>query len=440
MNDAGKAAAGAGRRWAGRDAGSPLDAWTAEGSHCRACRARKAGRPAGAVMKDPEEARPALPPDPAGPAADSGAANGEPGPENAARILTLLDEAASSGEPFHGDIQRLREIAVDPERLLEDGLAAYEDIIDSEVGDTNLSRARNVEREFGIRQLFVKFDGGNPTGTQKDRIAFAQARDALRRGFDTITMATCGNYGAAMALAASSAGLRCVIYVPAGYHTRRMEEMVALGAEISAFSGDYESTVLASRERAERDGFYDANPGGANTALQLDAYAEIANEIYDQLRDAPAAVAAPVSNGTTLAGIYKGFLSLYRRGKTSRLPRMVAGSSHGKNPIVRSFLKNLPHCENLDPKKVHETAVNEPLINWHSSEGDQALQAVRATGGWAQDASDRSMRAHAKLLREREGLSVLPASTAGLVVLLERHKAEPLPGDRYVAVLTGRRA
>jgi len=355
-------------------------------------------------------------------------------------LLTLLDEAASSGEPFHGEIQRLREVVVDPARPLEERLAAYEDIIDSEVGDTNLSRARNVEREFGIRQLFVKFDGGNPTGTQKDRIAFAQARDALRRGFDTITMATCGNYGAAMALAASSAGLRCVIYVPAGYHTRRMDEMVSLGAEISAFSGDYESTVLASRERAERDGFYDANPGGANTALQLDAYAEIANEIYDELRDAPAAVAVPVSNGTTLAGIYKGFLSLYRRGKTSRLPRMIAGSSHGKNPIVRSFLKNLPRCENLDPSKVHETAVNEPLINWHSSEGDQALEAVRSTGGWAQDASDRVMRSHAKLLREREGLSVLPASTAGLVVLLERHKAEPLPGDRYVAVLTGRRA
>jgi len=391
-------------------------------------------------MKGPEEENVARPSDAAGPVPEAGSRNGEPAQDGSVRLLTLLDEAASAGEPFPGDVQRLREIAVDPGRSLEERLEAYEDIIDSEVGDTNLSRARNVEREFGIRQLFVKFDGGNPTGTQKDRIAFAQARDALRRGFDAITMATCGNYGAAMALAASSAGLRCVIYVPAGYHTRRLEEMVSLGAEISAFPGDYESTVLASRERAERDGFYDANPGGANTALQLDAYAEIAKEIYDELRDAPAAVAVPVSNGTTLAGIYKGFLSLYRRGKTSRLPHMVAGSSHGKNPIVRSFLKNLPRCENLDPRKVHETAVNEPLINWHSSEGDQALEAVRGTGGWAQDASDRAMRAHAKLLREREGLSVLPASTAGLVVLLERHRTDPLPGDRYVAVLTGRRA
>ena len=65
---------------------------------------------------------------------------------------------------------------------LEERLEAFEDIIDSEVGDTNLTRARNIERGTGLRQLYLKFDGGNPTGTQKDRIAFAQSMDALRRG------------------------------------------------------------------------------------------------------------------------------------------------------------------------------------------------------------------------------------------------------------------
>ena len=117
----------------------------------------------------------------------------------------------------------------------------------------------------------------------------------------------------------------------------------------------------------------------------------------------------------------------------------MAGSAHGKNPIVRSYLKGLETCEDLDPNRVRETAINEPLINWHSSEGDLALEAIRSTGGWASDASDRAMRSHARMLREHEGLSVLPASTAGLAVLLERHRKEPLPGDRYVAVLTGRR-
>jgi threonine synthase len=103
------------------------------------------------------------------------------------------------------DVNRQREITADPSRTLEERLEAYEDIIDSEVGDTAFIRARNIERETGLRQIFLKFEGGNPTGTQKDRVAFAQAMDALRRGFDTITVATCGNFGVAQALAASLA-------------------------------------------------------------------------------------------------------------------------------------------------------------------------------------------------------------------------------------------
>jgi threonine synthase len=263
--------------------------------------------------------------------------------------------------------------------------------------------------------------------------------DALRRGFDGITVATCGNYGVALALAASLAGLRCVLYIPKDYAVKRMKEIQSHGAEMVRVEGDYESAVLRSRERAEADEIYDANPGGANTALQLRAYGEIAYEIYDELRDAPVAVAVPVSNGTTLAGIYRGFLSLYRRGKTSRIPRMIAGSSFGKNPIIRSFRKKADSCNDLVPGRIRGTQVNEPLINWHSTDGDHALEAIRATNGWAFDASDRNMLAYSRLLREREGLSVLPASTAGLIALTELHRQTPLVGDRYVAVLTGKK-
>lgn len=365
------------------------------------------------------------------------------GPPEARPLAPLLDGAAPEPDgpllSLDEEFERQRRVAGDRAQPLEARVEAYEDILDLEVGDTNLVRARNLEREAGLRQLSLKFEGGNPTGTQKDRIAFAQAHDALRRGFEAITVATCGNYGAAIAFAASLAGLRCLVCIPEGYHTRRLEEMRAWGAEIERTRGDYEAAVRASQERARAEELYDANPGGANTSLQLRAYAGIAEEIYDQLRDAPAAVAVPVSNGTTLAGIHKGFASLYRRGKTSRIPRMVAGSSSGKNPIVRSFLKALPRCEDLDPSRVRETPVNEPLINWHSYDGDAALGAIRASGGWAADASDERMLQFARLLRAREGLEALPASTAGLAVLIERHRADPLPGDRYVAVLTGRR-
>jgi threonine synthase len=353
--------------------------------------------------------------------------------------LPLLDGAISQTPIIAPELQDQRGLAGDKERPMSQRLEAYEDIVDSEVGDTTLSRARNIERAVGLRQIYLKFEGGNPTGTQKDRIAFAQAMDAMRRGFDAMTMATCGNYGVAMALAASMAGVDCLIYIPETYHTKRVEEMKAFGAHIIRVPGDYETSVQQSRERAHKDEIYDANPGGDNTALQLTAYGAVAYEIYDELRDAPAAVAVPVSNGTTLAGIYKGFLSLYRRGKTSRIPRIVAGSAHNKNPIVRAFMKNSPECNDLSPEQIRETAVNEPLVNWHAVDGDYALEAIRETGGWASNASDKNMMSYSRLVREREGLSVLPASTAGLIVLLDRHRAELLPADRYVVILTGRK-
>jgi threonine synthase len=351
----------------------------------------------------------------------------------------LLDGATPQSPVLSPELKAARVVASDVDAPLHRRLEAFEDIVDSDVGDTSLGRARNLEREIGLRQIYLKFDGGNPTGTQKDRIAFAQAMDALRRGFDAVTVATCGNFGAAMAVAASVAGLRCLVFIPAGCHTRRVAEMEACGAEILRVEGDYEAAVLHSRERATRDEIYDANPGGDNTSIQLKAYAEIAFEIYDELRDAPAAVAVPVSNGTTLAGIYRGFASLYRRGKTSRMPRMIAGSSPAKNPILHAYRTQASRCDDLAPERVRETPVNEPLVNWHSIDGDLALEAIRDTGGFAESVSDRALLTWARRIREAEGLNVLPASTAGLAAFAQRQQKEGLGPDRYVVVLTGRR-
>ena len=337
------------------------------------------------------------------------------------------------------ELDQQHQIILDPESTLEERLEAYDFITDSEVGDTSLIRARNLEREIGIRQVYLKFEGGNPTGTQKDRIAFAQCADALRRGYDGICLATCGNYGVACALAARFAGLKCTIFIPESYHTRRMSEMTDSGAEIRSVPGDYERAVEVSQEYAAEKEVYDANPGGDNTALQLKAYGEIAHEIYDELRDAPRIVAAPVSNGTLLAGVYRGFLSLYRRGKTSRMPLMVAGSSSRKNPIVESFLQGRDECIDLEPGSIKETAVNEPLINWHAFDGEQALAALWATDGWARNVTDKRMLDLSRILKEKEGLQILPASTAGLAALTEPPRPDLASNDRFVAILTGRK-
>lgn len=353
-------------------------------------------------------------------------------------VMNLLDGVKSAKIKITKEIQNLSDCVKDKGLSMVDRIECIEDIISMEVGDTPLNRARNLERELDIRQLYIKYEGENPSGTQKDRIAFAQVHDAFRRNYDVIALATCGNYGVAVAFAAFLAGLECKIFIPESYHTERIKEMEAFDAQIIRLPGSYEATVSESSKRAAENEWYDANPGGANAPLQIFAYAGIANEIYDQLRDAPKCIASPVSNGTLLAGIYRGFVSLYKRGKTSRVPIFIAGSAANKNPIITSFKAGLEECRDIDPRQLKETAINEPLINWHSFDGNEALYALHQTNGEARHISDKKMREMSTFLHKKEGYRILPASTAGLIAMLELHEKDEFINDRYVAVLTGR--
>ncbi len=350
--------------------------------------------------------------------------------------MTLRDAVRTASNSVSNQARELSETSSDPDRETEERLRAFHRLVESEIGDTWMRRSRGIERDFGRSGVYLKFEGDNPSGTQKDRIAFAHVEDALMLGMDTVAFATCGNYGVAVALAAHLAGLQCMIYVPAAFHTKRLLEMQKLGAEIFRPAGTYEDVVEYSSAEAAARGWYDANPGKANTELQLRAYAGIAGEIVRGLGRVPATVAVPVSNGTLLAGIYQGFVELRKTGVTDALPRMLAASSTHKNPIVVSFLQGSRKCIDLDPATIRETDINEPLINWHSFDGQEALDALYASGGGAMHVSDEKMRKMSAYLSQKEALQVLPASTAGLIALLESPTMENEP---QVAVLTAKR-
>jgi len=352
--------------------------------------------------------------------------------------MNLKDGVKTAENKVSAETKKLSEFVRDRSKSLIDRLECYEDIINLEVGDTGLYRAKSLEREVDMRQLFIKYEGDNPTGTQKDRIAFAQVYDAMRREFDMVSLATCGNYGVAVALAANLAGIGCKIFIPDSYNTERFEEMELLEAEVIQMPGSYEEVVEKSSQLAVENDWYDANPGGVNTPLQITAYSQIAFEITEELGDAPRFCACPVSNGTLLAGIYRGFVSLYKRGKTSRIPKMIAASSTRKNPIVQSFKQGLDHCMDLSPEAIRETKYNEPLINWHSFDGEEALYAIRQSEGGAFNISDKKMKEMSAFLLKKEGLRILPAATAGMVALLEMNEQMDFEPDRYVAVLTAK--
>ncbi len=309
----------------------------------------------------------------------------------------------------------------------------------AEAGSTLFSRGRNLETALGLRRVFLKFEGSNPTGTQKDRIARHCYDEAHAKGFDTITVATCGNFGASVAWACSHNGIRPTVFVPSDYHTPRIVEMETLGARIIRVPGDYEDAVAASRMAAREHGWYDANPGSdAQWDIARRGYGRIAHEIVQDLGGMPDTVSVAVGNGTTLAAIFEGFREAARERGLHALPRMIAASTPRGNPIIKSWKAGLKECMDLRPEEIRETTVNEPLVNWHSFDGQRALDAIYASNGYAAYATDAEMRRLTALTRSLEGINVMTASTASLVGLSKAAKAGLVGEGLHVAVLTGR--
>jgi len=314
--------------------------------------------------------------------------------------------------------------------------------ISSRIGNTPLVHSRNITSSIRAKRLYLKFEGGNPTGTQKDRASLACLRLAKEMEYKELVIATCGNFGASFAYLTRGFGITSHVYIPASYHTERVDEIASLGSIIHRIDGTYEDVVYTSSIEAKEAGWYNANPGEElNTRASLEGYAGIAYEIYMDLGYVPDAVAVPTGNGTTLAGVYQGFKTLLEEGETEGVPKMIGASTSGGNPIVKSFLSGRRIIEDLPPTGIKETSLNEPLVSWHSFDGQLALDALWESNGWATYVSDNELVEYARALAREEGLLVLPASASSLAALARYAKYVPREANQgcFVAVLTARR-
>ncbi|MFW9933061.1 MAG: pyridoxal-phosphate dependent enzyme [Candidatus Thorarchaeota archaeon] len=309
------------------------------------------------------------------------------------------------------------------------------------LGSTTFIESRNVARAVGCEKLYLKFEGGNPTGTQKDRIALAIMDHAKEVRATAVASASCGNFGTALAWAARLYEIPAHIYIPKGYHVPkdRMKRMHEAEAIMHYAPGQYEDLVELSVQEAKDNGWFDANPGSDSVkAISLDAYSEIANEIYRDIRKSPDFVFCPVGNGTTIAGIHQGFKKLNEAGKIPHVPRIVATSTRRGNPIVKSWKMKSKVIVDLRRDEIKETKFNEPLTNWHAYDGQEALDAIYESNGFADYASESKMMEFSRVLRQEEGLYVLPASASTLAVMSDLADNQVTMKGTFVAILTGR--
>lgn len=307
------------------------------------------------------------------------------------------------------------------------------------IGDTIFTRSRNIEKLLCLSKIWLKFEGGNPTGSMKDRAAYACLSLAKDQGFKAVAIASCGNFGASFAHLSKDFDMVAHVYVPSQYHTPRIHEIERSGGILHRADGTYEELVELSIKEARERGWYNANPGSEeNTKRSIKAYGNISYEIHEHLGYAPDMVAVPIGNGTTLAGIYYGFRRLLEDGLTDKVPRMIAASTIGGNPVVECYLKGRRTFRNIKAEEVTETAYNEPLVAWRALDGKEALRAIYESDGWATYVTDDMMKAFSDLLLRKEGLSVLPASSSSLAALAEYAKINENNGKDMAAFLSAR--
>jgi threonine synthase len=296
--------------------------------------------------------------------------------------------------------------------------------IDLHEGSTPLVPSRNIGKALGLKHLYFKYEGLNPTGSFKDRGMVVAVAKALEAGSRVLMCASTGNTSASMAAYAARAGVRAIVVVPSGeIALNKLSQALMYGAKVVALKGTFDTALEAVRDLTSRYPVALMNSVNPN---RLEGQKTAAFEIVDVLGDAPDYLLLPVGNAGNITAYWKGFREYHAAGRSTRLPRMVGAQAEGAAPIVNGH----PVAE---PKTV-ASAIR--IGNPASWEG--ATSARDESGGMIAAVTDTEILAAQIQLANSEGLFAEPASAAPLALLVRLAREGKIESDSItVVVLTG---
>ena len=182
-------------------------------------------------------------------------------------------------------------------------------------------------------EVFVKYEGLNPTGSFKDRGMTVAVSKALERGASTLICASTGNTSASAAAYAARAGMRCAVILPAGkIASGKMAQAFAYGARIVAIEGNFDQALEIVRALGQREDFAVVNSINPD---RIAGQKTAAFEIVDELGDAPDLHLLPVGNAGNITAYWSGYEEFRAAGKATRNPRMIGFQAEGAAPIFR---------------------------------------------------------------------------------------------------------
>ncbi len=291
-------------------------------------------------------------------------------------------------------------------------------------GDTPLVAAPRLAARIGVRELYLKCEGMNPTGSFKDRGMVLAVAKALEGGARSIICASTGNTSASAAAYAARAGIEAVVVVPAGkIALGKLAQALMYGARLLVIDGNFDRALDIVRDLAAG---YPVTLVNSVNPFRLDGQATAAYELCDALGGPPDAVCLPVGNAGNISAYWLGFRRYYQAGRIARLPRMLGFQAAGAAPIVRGA--PVEHPETL----ATAIRIGNPA-SWQL-----ACAARDESGGLIDCVSDDEILAAWRDLASAEGVFCEPASATGVAGLRRLAAEGRAPADaRYVAVLTG---
>lgn len=301
------------------------------------------------------------------------------------------------------------------------------------VGGTPLLPVPHLRRTMGMKNLWLKDDTRNPSGSTKDRASLLVVAKALEYGRETIAAASTGNAATALAAVAAAAGVRAVVFVPATAPEAKLVQMQSYGALVLPVDGTYDQAFELCLEACRKFGWYNRNT--ALNPFTIEGKKTAALEIAAAL--APVAIDAvlvPTGDGVILAGVAKGFADLERCGLLRRTPRLIAVQPEGAAAIVNALRTG---AETIIPVP-GASSVADSLTVETPRNALQCLRAVRSSGGTGVTVSDASIIAAIAELAKLTGVFAEPAGAsvlAGLRAALEQKLVDR--DERVVLLVTG---
>jgi len=289
-------------------------------------------------------------------------------------------------------------------------------------GDTPLIPMPRLGAELGC-ELYVKFEGLNPTGSFKDRGMTAAISEALGRGAQTVICASTGNTAASAAAYAARSGLRAIVLIPEGKVAMgKLAGAVAYGAQVIQVQGSFDDALSLVVEITQKTPIALVN---SINPYRIEGQKSAAFEICDNLGSAPDWLCLPVGNAGNITSYWAGFKQYHQINKTG-LPQILGVQAAGAAPLV------LGH-----PVEKPETVATAIRIG-RPARGEQALEAAQESNGLIIAVSDEEILSTQRILAS-EGVWVEPASAAGMAGLMARTAAGEFDprGKKIVVVCTG---